>query len=116
MKLQPYRIINLEDDLPTVAQAMQRLTWEVQIARRQQVRLLKIIHGFGSSGRGGKIRPATRRQLAELQKSGKIRCFITGENFSIFDADTRRALDICPHLRRDTDLEQHNNGITVVVF
>lgn len=111
-----YRIINLEDDLPTVEQAMHRLTLEVRLARSQQVRLLKIIHGFGSSGRGGKIRPAARRKLESLQKSGHIKFFICGEKLSIFDEGTRRALDLCPALRGDSDLERHNNGVTLVVF
>lgn len=111
-----YRIINLEDDLPTVAQAVHRLIWEVQTARRQNVRVLKIIHGFGSTGRGGKIRPAARRQLDSLQKSGYVRFYIPGERLSIFDADTRLALDLLPLLRKDADLERHNNGITLVVL
>ncbi|MGE4549121.1 MAG: hypothetical protein AB7C89_06170 [Intestinibacillus sp.] len=111
-----YRIINLEDNLPTVPQAMQRLVWEVRTARRQGVRLLKVIHGFGSTGRGGKIRPAARRQLDGLQKSGYVRFYIPGEKLSIFEEDTRRALDLYPPLRRDADLERHNNGITLVVL
>lgn len=111
-----YRIVNLEDDLPTVEQAMKRLVWEVQTARRQGVRLLKIIHGFGSSGRGGKIRPAARQKLLSLQKSGHVRFFVPGEQFSIFDDKTRRALDLVTLLRKDNDLDRHNNGITVVVL
>lgn len=111
-----YRLINLEDDLPTVEQAVRRLIWEVRTARKQGVRVLKIIHGFGSSGRGGKIRPAARRALDDLQKSGHVRFYITGERWSIFDPDTRRALDLESALRSDTDLERHNNGITVAVL
>ena len=113
---QEYRTINLEDDLPTVEQAMRRLVWEVRTARTQGVRVLKVIHGFGSSGRGGKIRPAARRQLDGLQKSGHIKYYICGEKLSIFDGDTRRALDRCPALRGDGDLDRHNNGITLVVL
>ncbi|WP_087064956.1 Smr/MutS family protein [Intestinibacillus massiliensis] len=113
---QNYRIINLEDDLPTVEQAMRRLVWEVRTARKQGIRLLKVIHGFGSSGRGGKIRPAARRELETLQKSGHVRFYIPGERLSIFDADTRRALDLVPALRGDSDLDRHNNGVTLVVL
>lgn len=111
-----YRIINLEDDFPTVEQAMRRLTWEVRTARQQGVRLMKIIHGFGSTGKGGKIRPAARRQLDAMKKSGHIKFYIMGERLSIFDEDTRRALDLCADLRRDSDLERHNNGVTLAVL
>lgn len=113
---QSFRIINLEDGHPTVEQATKRLLLELQLARSQKVKVLKIIHGFGSSGKGGKIRPATRSRLAALQQKKQIRFFIAGEQFSIFDADTRKVLDACPHLRKDNDLERHNNGITFVVL
>lgn len=111
-----YRTINLEDDLPTVEQAMHRLALEIQLAKRQNIRLMKIIHGFGSSGRGGKIRPATRAHLETLQKKKQITCYICGEKLSIFDSNTRLVIDKCPNFRRDSDLERHNNGITVVLF
>lgn len=113
---QKYRIINLEDDLPTVSQAMQRLTYEIRAARRQNVQLMKIIHGFGSSGRGGKIRPAVRNQLDKMQKSGYLKFYICGEKLSIFDEMTRQALDLCSSLRGDSDLDRHNNGITIAIF
>lgn len=111
-----FRMINLEDDLPTVEQAMKRLVWEIRTARQQNIHVLKIIHGFGSSGRGGKIRPATRKQLEKLMRSGHVQYFIPGEKFSIFDEATRRALQKFTKLSRDSDLERHNNGITIVIL
>ena len=110
------RIINLEDELPTMAQATKRLIWEIRIARQQQIHQLKIIHGFGSTGKGGKIRVAARQQLDKLIQSGHVKYYIIGEKFSIFDEDTRRALAAFPELRKDMDLERHNNGITVVIL
>ena len=41
---------------------------------------------------------------------------IEGERLSIFDADTRRAMDHCGELRGDTDLDRHNNGVTIAVL
>lgn len=113
---QQIRQINLEDDLPTVAQAVARLQLEVQLARRQGVWVLKIIHGFGSTGVGGKIRIAVRRELPVLQRRGQVKFFVPGEKLTIFDEDTRRLLQICPAFRRDHDIDRHNNGITIVVL
>ena len=46
----------------------------------------------------------------------EIRGYICGENFSIFDDDTRQAFLRCDALRKDRDLERHNNGVTFVVL
>lgn len=111
-----YRIINLELTSPAVRDIPDRLAREVRQARRHQIRVMKLIHGYGSSGKGGKLRLAVRRELTRAQDAGQIVCFIPGEQFSIFDADTQRALRVCTELRRDPDLERHNNGVTLIVF
>lgn len=111
-----FRQINLEDGLPTGDQAMKRLQYEVRMARQQQIRVLKIIHGYGSSGKGGKIRTLVRQELAGMQRRGAVKYFILGENLSIFDENTRKAMDYCHDFRKDADIERHNNGITVAVL
>ena len=102
--------------MPTVAQALSRLQLEVRLAKRQRVRVLKIIHGFGSTGKGGKIRVAVRRELEAMQQRGQIAFFIPGEKLTIFEADTRRLLQLCPAFRKDHDIDRHNNGVSVVVL
>ena len=69
---------------------------------------------------GGEAHPRLRLELRaylERQKQrGKIRDYIPGERFSIFDEATRRAFAHCDELRRDRDLEASNNGMTVVIL
>lgn len=110
------RLINLEDEKPTVQQAMDRLKLELRLAKKQNICVLKIIHGFGSTGNGGKIRVAVRRALPDYQAHRQIAFFIPGEKLTIFEEDTRRLLQLCPDFRRDHDIDRHNNGITVVVL
>ena len=114
--MKSYRIVNLEAGMPTAADAMALLGREIRLAKRHGLAAVKLIHGFGSTGKGGKIRVAARRELEALQKRGYVQCTIPGERLSIFDADTRRALACCPDLRRDPDLERHNNGVTLVLL
>lgn len=114
--MKSYRIINLEDGMPVVADAMATLGREIRLAKRHGLAAVKLIHGFGSSGRGGKIRVAARRELEILAKRGYVKCIIPGETLSIFDEATRQALSRCPDLRSDPDLERHNNGVTIVVL
>ena len=110
------RCINLEDDRPTVQQALARLELEINLARRQGVMVLKIIHGFGSTGKGGKIRTAVRRELPKMQERGHIAFFVPGEKLTIFEEDTRTLLQICPAFRKDQDIDRCNSGITVVMM
>lgn len=108
--------INLESGMPTVEAAKQRLSMGIRSARAQRITAVKLIHGYGSSGQGGRIRTAVRRQLAEMKASGIIREVVAGEEFSPFEASARRTLDLCPALSRDRDYSRCNHGITVVIL
>lgn len=110
------RIINLEDGMPTVDQAIKRLNLEVLMARKQKIRVLKIIHGYGSSGKGGKIRTACRKELESMKMRGLVKFYIYGENLSIFDENTRKILALNDELRKDPDIDRYNNGITVAAL
>ena len=110
------REINLEEGLPTVDAAVRRLTFELGQSRRMGVAVLKLIHGYGSSGAGGRIRVEVRSYLDRLARRREIRGYITGEAFSIFDEATRAAFLVCGELRQDRDLERHNNGVTFILL
>jgi hypothetical protein len=110
------RIINVEAGMPTVAQAELRLVSELRKAKAERVTVVKIIHGYGSSGVGGKIKDAARKVLAVRQREGKLQAFVAGEEWSIFTQPGRNVLDRCPELSRDSDLERGNAGITIAVI
>lgn len=110
------REVNLERGMPYVDQAIKRLTFELYHSRAQGCTALKIIHGYGSSGTGGRIRVEARAYLGRLKRRGEIRDFIPGEDFSIFNSATLAAFGRCGELRRDRDLERHNNGVTIIVL
>nr|WP_297280111.1 Smr/MutS family protein [uncultured Butyricicoccus sp.] len=114
--MKDYRIVNLELNHPSVRDMPARIEKELRQARGHQIRVLKFIHGYGSTGRGGKLRPAVRQVLDRVCAAGQIVCYVPGERFSIFDTDTQRALQTCAELRRDPDLERHNNGVTFVLL
>ena len=110
------REVNLELGKPLVDAAIKRLTFELSQSRRMGVSVLKIIHGYGSSGTGGRIRTESRRYLERLKNRGEIKNYIPGEHFSIFDEGTRTALQVCGPLRQDRDLDRYNNGVTFIVL
>ena len=54
--------------MPYADQAIQRLTLEIRQSRKMGCTVLKIIHGYGSSGKDGKIRTESRRYLTRLKE------------------------------------------------
>lgn len=110
------REVNIKEDMPTASDAIKRVTFNVQRSKALGYTALKIIHGYGSTGKGGKIRTETRRYLADLKAKRVIKDFIPGEDFSIFNEATRNAFTACGELRRDSDLERSNNGVTIIVL
>ncbi|MGE4353351.1 MAG: hypothetical protein AB7D36_04610 [Oscillospiraceae bacterium] len=110
------REVNIKFDMPTSSDAIKRVTYNIRNGAGWGCTAIKFIHGYGSSGKGGKIRTEVRRYLENEKRCGRIRDYIPGENFSIFDENTRRAFLLCDALRRDPDLERHNNGVTIVML
>ena len=102
--------------MPQVTEALQRLTRELTLARQQKHTLLKIIHGYGSSGAGGDIRVAVQKRLYELTHDGQIRGCIFGESWSKSDDQTWKIIQAKPELKNDTDLGKRNQGITIVLL
>jgi hypothetical protein len=109
------KTVNLEDGMPTLEEARKRLA-QVLTPKSGTAVALKLIHGYGSSGKGGILRDGIRTSLARRQKEGAISFFVIGEKWSIFDANSRKAIERVPALSGDSDLERWNRGITIVII
>jgi hypothetical protein len=108
------RTFNVEADLPTVDEARRLVAEEIRRAKREGVKILKVIHGYGSSGKGGALCVGLRKSFKLRKKEGVIRDFVAGEDFSIFNATVLAMLEAAPELRGDPDLNATNEGVTVV--
>ena len=108
--------VNIEAGMPTVDVALRRLSGELATARAHRVLVVKLIHGYGSTGTGGRIRTAIQKELERLKIKGAIRLWLPGENWEIFNRDAITFLDLCNELRADRDLGRHNNGISMVLL
>ena len=108
------RSINLKAGSPTVDEARRRLLAEMDAARQEKVRLLKVIHGWGSSGDGGRIGPAIRKSLRLRVKEGKAQLVVAGERFSSDALEGRELAQRHPAVRGDPDFNRANPGITIV--
>jgi hypothetical protein len=108
--------VNIKFDMPTADDAIKRITFNIRNGKAMGASAIKIIHGYGSTGKGGKIRTEARRYLEGQKNKGFIHGYIAGEDFSIFNSATIEAFKQCGDLRKDSDLEMHNNGITIVIL
>jgi hypothetical protein len=102
--------------MPTVGEALQHLDRELARARQSGSTVVKLIHGYGSSGAGGEIRVAVQKHLIELVGRSEIRRCIFGENWSKSDEQAWALINAHPELKRDADLGRRNLGITIVVI
>lgn len=101
--------------MPSVHEALHRLDRDLALAHEERISLLKVIHGYGSTGAGGDIRIAVQKRLHQLAESGQIRGCIFGENWGKSDDATWRLLQARPDLKGDPDLGRRNQGITVIL-
>lgn len=108
------RTLNLEAGQPRVDDARRRLLAEFDAARKSGVKLLKVIHGWGSSGEGGKLGPAIRKSLRLRVKEGRARLVVTGERFSADTLEGRELAQRHPSVRADRDFNRANPGVTIV--
>lgn len=104
--------INLEEGMLTCDEALLYLKNEIQSSKQRKYKCLIIIHGYGSSGKGGKIREKARQWLNAQVKNGKLKTIINGEDFNIFNF---KALEL-KNKYKDLEilLKVTNHGVTVV--
>src|SRR5438876_1230946 len=99
---------------PSHYEARRLVLQEIKRAKRERVRVLKVIHGYGSSGKGGALCVGLRKSFGLRKKEGVIKDFIAGENFTIFNPTALALLEAVPELRGDPDLGATNEGVTVL--
>ena len=110
------RTFNVEANFPTLDEARRLVQEEIRRAKREKVRVLKIIHGYGSTGKGGTLNFDLRKSFQLRKKEKVIRDFIPGEDFSIFDKKVLDLVNSIPDLRSDSDLNTMNEGVTILIL
>ena len=108
------RVLNLEAGHPTLDEARRRLLAEMDAAKSRGSRLLKVIHGYGSTGSDGVLCVGIRRSLRLRVKEGKVTIFVPGERFSSDAVEARDLVKRHPFLRGDRDFNRSNPGVTIV--
>jgi len=110
-------VINLEAGGPTAEEALERLTQQVRAASEAGIRALSVIHGYGSSGSGGKIKWVVRDALENNYFSDRVDEYHFGEDLALGSSGYQAVI------KRRTNLKQHlsqfkigNAGMTVLLM
>lgn len=111
-----HKTVNLEQGMPFVEQAITRLQVEIDSAKQQNIAILTIIHGYGSTGTGGAIRVECRKMLDYLVSTRTISMYLPGEMFNRREKSVKSALQRYPALANNKNYNRNNPGITVVIL
>ncbi len=114
-KIRELPTYNLERGMPSLDAAARAMAQAINEAKHRRQRVIKIIHGYGSSGVGGRLRNGLRRELAQRTQGGKIKGFIPGERFGRTE-ETRAFTSQYSQLSQDPDYGSSNPGITIIIL
>lgn len=107
-----YTEINIKQDMPLVADAMRFLQDSITRLKRDKYDVVLIIHGYGSTGKGGAICEKARQWLKAQERGGKLKQVIFGENFTLFNFAALELKNKCREL--EPLLRVCNNGVTIL--
>ena len=107
-----YTEINIKEGMPFAADALNYLKSSMKRCRRNRFGCVLIIHGYGSTGKGGVIHDKARQWLKAQERNGKMKAVIYGEDFSIYNAQARELKKRYPELEQL--FQVCNHGVTVV--
>lgn len=107
-----YKEINIKEGMPLVEEAMQNLRTSIAELKREKYGCVLVIHGYGSTGKGGAICVKAREWLMAQERKGAVKSVIRGEDFDIFNF---KALELKKRYRElETLIGGQNHGVTVV--
>jgi hypothetical protein len=110
--MKSYVEINVKSGMPLVHEAMDYLERKLSDLRREKCKCVVVIHGYGSTGKGGAIGKAVRRYLMEEKAKGRVKAVVFGENLTIFNFEALAMKSRYPELAPYFSV--CNEGITAV--
>lgn len=110
------RVINIKEDNPNVDYALFLIDEEIRYSKAIGNRVVIIIHGYGSHGKGGAIKQGVKNYLPQLKKSGMIKTYVFGENWGNTNLDVKEIEKISPEIILNENLSSINSGVSVILI
>jgi hypothetical protein len=109
--------LNIKQDGPYVDEALERLTEYLRKSLELGIKAIVLIHGYGSSGEGGRIKWAIHDALENNRYSDRVDEYHFGENVAFgsqaYHALLKRRPGLKPYLKR---FKEGNAGMTVLLL
>jgi len=109
--------INIKQDGPYVEEALERLTDLLRKSIEVGIKAIVLIHGYGSSGEGGRIKWAIHDALENNRYSDRVDEYHFGENVAYgtqaYHALLKRRPSLKHYLKR---FKEGNAGMTVLLL
>ena len=109
--------LNIKQDGPYVEEALERLTEYLRKSLEVGIKAIVLIHGYGSSGEGGRIKWAIHDALENNRYSDRVDEYYFGEDVAYgsqaYQALLRRRPGLKRYLKR---FKEGNAGMTVLLL
>lgn len=109
--------LNIKQDGPYVEEALERLTDYLRKSLEVGIKAIVLIHGYGSSGEGGRIKWAIHDALENNRYSDRVDEYYFGEDVAFgsqaYQALLRRRPALKRYLKR---FKEGNAGMTVLLL
>lgn len=107
---------NIEKGQPLAHDALEKLENEIRKNVSKGVKVLKVIHGYGSSGQGGIIREKVIKRLRAKKQNGHIKHFYNCDFQSKNIDDFQMAVQLCPDLKKHLEKDRKNKGVSYIIL
>jgi hypothetical protein len=109
--------INIKQDSPHVEEALELLTEQLRKCLELGIKAIILIHGYGSSGEGGRIKWAIQNALENNRYSDRVDEYFFGENVGYGSESYHALLKRRPGLKRYLKrFKEGNAGMTVLLL
>lgn len=108
--------IDIKEGMPPVDVAMFYLEKEIALSKKEGYRVLKVVHGYGSHGKGGLIKTAVREFCKSAKRKSIIVDYVPGEGWSANKVLKMGLLEDAPELLLNLDGESYNLGVTLIIL
>lgn len=109
--------LNIKQDGPYVDEALDRLTEYLRKSLELGIKAIVLIHGYGSSGEGGRIKRAIHEALQNNRYSDRVDEYYFGEEVAFGSESYHALLKRRPGLKRYLKrFKEGNAGMTVLLL
>lgn len=109
------KVLNIKSDFLSSGEALSKVQTEIEAYKiNNLVKVLIVIHGYGSTGKGGIIKRDLHTFLPTFKKQNKILDFIPNEKFATNNEKYTLYTKLYPELLLNSNLQNLNPGVTLI--